>query len=438
MSPEPRPQRPRRAPPEPAAPHGRRSWARRLPRFPVVMGLVFVTAVMLLSARTFTKLNVPGSPDDEYWAFADFRDAIYYPVVSFLDGNNPYDAGAYARDYPVGNKFRLYSPLTLLVHLPLGFLPFELAEFVYYLLTVALTLALARLTLSACRAPTTTPYVLGVASCMMLSRPGHWNLLLGQYTVPLVIATYVALRNARTRPALAGIGLAFATIKPTYGAPLAILMLCGRDVRAVLIGLGVAGAGAAIAGGLIVHAAGGMGALVESLLRNYEVFETDGNVNPISSPFRPDVPALIGRLLGGQLSLPAEVLVSIAVLGVGAFCVRRLAHRDDDRSRLLSDGAACLAIVLAVYHQSYDLLLAALPLTALAIGPAGRTLSPGLRGALLLLLGLPWLNYVATGTAIEALRIEGGWWLLMASFNGVAMLTALVLFAACTARSRDG
>ena len=29
----------------------------------------------------------------------DFRDAIYYPVVSFLDGHNPYDVAAYLRTY---------------------------------------------------------------------------------------------------------------------------------------------------------------------------------------------------------------------------------------------------------------------------------------------------------------------------------------------------
>ena len=49
----------------------------------------------------------------------DFRDAVYYPVVALRDHVNPYDAGMYFRHYPVGQEFPLYTPVHLLLHLPL-------------------------------------------------------------------------------------------------------------------------------------------------------------------------------------------------------------------------------------------------------------------------------------------------------------------------------
>ena len=84
---------------------------------------------------------------------------------------------------------------------------------------------------------------LGLTALLLLSRPGHMNLLLGQVTAQVVIGAYVALRWARTRPLLAGMGLALATLKPTYGVPLALLMLFGRgDLGAVVVGVALSGA----------------------------------------------------------------------------------------------------------------------------------------------------------------------------------------------------
>ena len=89
----------------------------------VALGL-FLCAVVVVGRRTIDRFVVPDEPAAAAWGFIDFRDAVYYPVVAFLDGTNPYDPTAYRATYPVGNIFPVYTPVTLLVHLPFGMLPF--------------------------------------------------------------------------------------------------------------------------------------------------------------------------------------------------------------------------------------------------------------------------------------------------------------------------
>jgi hypothetical protein len=57
------------------------------------------------------------------------------------------------------------------------------------------------------------------------SRPGQWNLLLGQPALELTLPTYAALYNARRAPGLSGLALAISMYKPTFGIPLAVLTL---------------------------------------------------------------------------------------------------------------------------------------------------------------------------------------------------------------------
>src|SRR5262245_5494362 len=72
------------------------------------------------------------------WVMCDFFGAVYYPVVAFLSGENPYDTERFLALYPVSEPFPLYLPMVLLVHLPLGLLPVQTASMIYFVLTIAL------------------------------------------------------------------------------------------------------------------------------------------------------------------------------------------------------------------------------------------------------------------------------------------------------------
>jgi hypothetical protein len=147
----------------------------------------------------------------------DFDSGAYYPVRAFLAGENPYDRQRFLSLYPVSDGFPPYPPFTLLFHLPFALLPHAAAATAYAIFTVALTLLLARMVLQNTQGFATTTGVFLLAGVLLLTRPGHWNLVLGQRAALLAVGCFIALFEARRRPWLSGFGLALATLKPTWG-----------------------------------------------------------------------------------------------------------------------------------------------------------------------------------------------------------------------------
>src|SRR5262249_1243819 len=113
------------------------------------------------------------------WSMNDFFGAVYYPVVAFLNGENPYDTERFLALYPVIEPFPLNLPAVLLVHLPIGLLPAQTASIAYFVLTIALTFLLVFVCLCWNNLKITLADVLFIGGLLLLSRPGHGNLLLG-------------------------------------------------------------------------------------------------------------------------------------------------------------------------------------------------------------------------------------------------------------------
>jgi hypothetical protein len=410
-------------------------------RLPSLLAIViFLGAVTLILCRGLENLNIPGHPDGTRYALQDFRDTVYYPVVALLDGANPYDPAFYLSHYPVGRPLPPYAPLNLLVHFPFALLPFESAELAYSAFAAMLTLLLARLTWKFSGRSARASHVFGLAALILLSRPGQMNLLLGQVALQCVIAAYIALFFARSRPWLAGFGLAVSTFKPTFGLPLAVLMLCRSDVRAVAIGLGTATVLSGALAGLLVHIAGGVAPFITSLLVSHQRFMQQSFNDVLSGPFRIDTAALVARLFSSNLGNVVEVLIGLAVLSVGAFAVWRVADTESEAAgaRPVSATLICLTVLACTYHQAYDLLLLTLPVTALAadLWIPRRAAQPLLRWVLLGLLLLPAVNYLATATAIERLHVGAGCERVVTSLNAAAVLLAFALYAWLALRPR--
>ena len=412
---------------------------------PLVSLLAFVAAAALLALRLSMIVNTPGRPDEEFWGLQDFRDAIYYPGVALLDGHNPYDPAVYTRTYPVGNLFPLYLPLTLLVHFPFALFAPQAAQILYFVVSLLMVVVLSRLTLSLCGWTAegwaaSVAAVCGVGTLLLLSRPGSQGVLIGQCATQAVIGVYLALRYARERPWAAGAGIALASIKPTFGPPLMLLMLARGDRGAVLRGLGIAGVLTAATVPFVARAAGGYAPLLASVWRNQQALLADGPSSTAFSLFRVDVVALFGRLLGRPPGLVPETAISVAVLGLVAVALVLLGRSGESRRDLrpLSDTLVCLGVLLCIYHQSYDLVLVAFP-TAVAVSgglwsPRGR---PGrlVRWAVAALLVLPAVNYLPTATVEALLQPKGTVWIALASLNGLALFTALLLCTAVALRA---
>ena len=404
-------------------PSGRsRHWP---PWVTTVAVLLFVAGTYTVGRRTWLGMVVPGDPRAAAWGMLDFRDAIYYPVVAFLDGNNPYDASAYLATYPVGNAFALYTPMTLLVHLPFGLLPFVPSAGAYFVLSVVLLLWTAHLTLRMCGLAASTAAVSLLAFAIVISQPGQWNLFLGQCGALVTVAAYGALHLARRRPWLAGLCLSVAAIKPATGLPLALLMLAAGTRAAVLVGA----AAAVCIGGIplirIVHGAGGLGSFLASLSGAYTAFTANPASAAATSPYRVDVAAVVSRLLGWSLGLQAQLVIMLAVLAVTAVALRRLAERHDDDARLLSASLMCVAVLVCAYHPSNEALLLALP--AVAMGRrclAGGVSASALDWVLLAAAAAPAANYLIMGSVVARMQPGGPVWLVATSLSGVALLIA--------------
>jgi hypothetical protein len=395
-------------------------------------------AVAVVSLRVWTHLNVPGDPHTAQFALQDFRDAVYYPARAFLDGVNPYDQPRMAAAYPVADGLGLYPPLTLLLHAPLALLPYRAAEAVYYGAQVALTIVLGWAALLLCGVRPTAARVAGLGAVLVASRPGHWNLFNGQLTLQVLLPTLVALWYLHERPIVAACALAVAVLKPTYGLPLAALLLVRDGWRPVLLGGILALALTTLATVRLIAAADGIGPLVASIESSYATRGAEQRKQPEHSPFRVDVVALVARLFAETPSTPATLALTLGTLGVAAVGLRRVGARarrgaasDEVRAaRVHAASIASLGIVTSCYHQQYDLPVLALPLVALVwradAWPWRR--APAMRLVALGLVLLPLANYLASETAVTALGLSPSALLAASSVNNVALLALLGIY----------
>ncbi len=390
----------------------------------------FTAALAFVTARTFRDATIPGHPELPRYGLRDFRDAVYYPVRALVDGNNPYRPSTYRSQYPVGSKFPLYAPLVLAFDLPFGLLSERAGGIAHYAFNVACVVLLAFVSLRLCGVAGAAA-TLALATAILLSRPGHTNLFTGECTAYVALGTYLVLGWAESSPWLAGIGLALAVMKPTFGMPLGLVMLARRgERRALAYGIVIAAALSAAVLAVLVHTAGGVGAFLTAVRENYSTLGATGETYSGASVLALDAGAFVERLLGrtpGAAFAGREAAVSLAVLALGIAAVRRVMPRAPRDAHLVAAMVVCLTILLCVHHQAYDALLLALPIAALASGRCAPTVGGRLRWVLLALLLVPWVNYAATFAFLDRWQPDAATRLAITSANAAALLAALLV-----------
>lgn len=403
-------------------------------RHPGVAIAFFLLAALLIGYRTARRLNVPGQFSLETYGLQDFRDAIYFPVVAFSSGKNPYDAFAYRAEYPVGQTFPLYGPITLLLHWPLGLLSLQAAEWIYFVASLAFVVALAALALRLGGRSATVSSTFMLAGFLVLTEPGQWGLSLGQSAPFLTMVAFAALYFASRRPGLAVVAVALSAMKPTWAVPLAVLMIVRGEFGVVLKGAILGGAVTLLPTLLLIRNAGGLAQFISILKVNYASFSADTTVHPLASAYRFDTAALFGRFLGTPLGGWWEVALLLLILFLAGLGLWRLRGAHDDTSRAVSASLVCVAILACVYHTTYELLMLTVPLlTTLSDDLTSRApRMPWLRWVAFGAMLLPMLNFLVDGGIIYRLPTIPGLWLVVASINGTAIivgLAALLLLA---------
>ena len=331
-----------------------------------------------------------------------------------------------------------FTPATLLLHLPFGLLAPGPSAALYLGATLILILATGWLALGFIEGKRSRlAAIVLVAAMIMLSRPGRLVLRLGQLSFEPVVGTYTALRYALLAPWLGGLGVAVALIKPTFGVPLAALMVGRRHWRAVAIGLAITAAINLPVAMVLAHRDGGIANLASHFGDTWEasrlgIVETE---NPDMTSLRADA-AVLDR---------PNQRPSIARRCADARRARhpraRAGYASEEQARrgvigyrwdALLAGFICLAILSSGYHQTYDLVLLALPALVLLRDPVATVvLSRSGRLILLGLLAIIACNYAASDGALARLGLTAGTrgWHILTSINAVALLLAFGVYA---------
>jgi hypothetical protein len=390
----------------------------------------FVAALGLALARVTSLSRLGGLRLGADWALVDFRSNVYYPVRAFVEGANPYDRIPYLARYPdAPHAFLPFLPSTLLIHLPFGFMPLTVAQLCYVGLAIVLVVVLARLALRA-NGESSWTATIAAAAVILLSRPGQWGLLLGQVALQATLASWTALRYATRSPWVSGLALGLATFKPTFGLPLAALMIARGNLKAVGVGALSGGTLSLLPAAILADRSGGFRFYLQSQVGAYYSWTGPSDSGPAYALYRIDLIAFAGRLAGRPLSHAAELAISVVVLTVAALLVRRLRRSGTTSDyQPLSDAIISMAVLLCVHHLDYDLLLLVFPLVSLVY----RRL-PGLlegrrvRGVTLGLFAVLALNYASTQSVLDRFAMHPAIAWLLVSINTVVLLLIFTIY----------
>lgn len=350
-----------------------------------LISLLWLLAVAGLVWVQWTRLADPTYPGMDWQdphQLTDFRDAVWLPGRTLLEGGNPYDTEAMKAARPWAQEFNLYAPAWLLLAGAFGGLPFTASALVYLVLGAALLVLFLWVTIRL-SAPELTAIALplGVIWSVLWS-PTRYALQNGATFLVMLGAVLVlrGLVDADGRPhgprplghrALA-LGVALALIKPQFGLPLALLLVVAGRGRAVVRGvvwLALASLPALL---LCVRAAGGVGGFVDSVVRNLAYSGSPDSPTGLGSVFngRIDYLGMLARF--GVVDQPSwlPAVVGLALVALAAVVVLWA----PGEVTVLATASA--AMLLGVVHQPYDVV----PLMLVVLVGLGRLLPSTARG----------------------------------------------------------
>lgn len=413
--------------------HRRKNSLKSIPTW--IWVVAFLLVLSAHSYRLFTRIHEPGINDVQTRGFVDFHNAIYFPVNSFLSGGNPYSR-QYAESHPDGRSFPLFPPHSLILHAPLSMWPIDHARYVYFGFELLVFGLLTCWILTMVNVKVGIREFLMLGTFIMLTVPCYSQLYLGQLTFQLVLASLVAVYHSRTRPWLAGVALSIAACKPQFAIPIALLLLCRKDWKTVLIGGAIAST-LSLIGIFVIGSNVGFTEFFTELQANYFSLNSHPELgNPAENYRRIDFYPLIVRMTDGGLPNWQKLAVTFGCLMTGGMgvCALRKYPSFDPVSNLL----ICLTTLGCIYHSHYDLLLLVLPLVSIWLGhpKIWRKLPAWFRWTMFaILLALVWNAFHLTRIQ-EAFGLDADQsdmrWRIATSLSSLAIVVGIVL---CTGMS---
>jgi hypothetical protein len=288
----------------------------------------------------------------------DFRDAVWFPVRSFLAGSDPYDTVNYLENHPQAQEFDPYAPGHLLLWSPIGTLPWSAAVVVYLVLSGLVVFAVGawggvRVLRQLRDQPSTSALVTAAAAgviTLWLTRPLLAAVSPGQPSTFYALLAVPAVVGVRSRLGTALL-IGVACLKPQIGLPVLVVLLARKRTSAIVAGLGVAAALSAPAVLILAHGPAGISRWLGSYLGNAE----DTRASPFTGGaaaalYRIDLEAL-GLSFGWSIST-----LTFAFLTAFTLVLVYGAQRLGDRLAIGHVGTAlALAIgLMSLSHGYYD------------------------------------------------------------------------------------
>ncbi len=403
--------------------------------------LFLIAVTGAIAARVVRNYQDPGKFQDAHQGYCDFHNGVYYPSQALGEGVSPYGQ-KYALNYPVERSIPAFAPAVLMLHWPLTLVDLRTAEVLYYGLMVLMLLLISWMSLRAAAWSRAWWLVAGVAGVLGASRAGYGTLFTGYFTFELVIGTLLAV-FAGHRTFSGGIGFALASIKPTSGIPLAIMMLARGQWRAVANGSAIIVVASLMAiGWLLMN--DGSNSFIEQFQAAQQEHRTDPNELPVNTWTRVDILAVVAKwtdwrpddfqhLLG---MLPLIALPFLAVwLAEGR---KRLSDRSPEQAGPTS-AVVLLAVLSTLYHHHYDLVILVPIVLAAWGGTCGWNRFPVSRWFVGFLCLLPIINYATSNFVLGKLSLPIFWVQIFTSINGVMLGLALATTTGMLLlRSRSG
>ncbi len=413
---------------------------------PLVACLLLGIGVALAAVRTVTRYQTPGSANPATQGMCDFHNGLYFPATALLAGKSPYGQ-QYADEYPVSRQIPFFSPVILVLHAPLTFLPLPVADVLFFALSVVLVIVLATLCVNAAGVNTLggvtdaggrLTWIASIAAAIVFSRSGHISLYNGYFTIELALATIAAIHFAKDRPVAAAIALTLVSAKPTFILPLGFLMLARGNYKALSLGAAISLLGAGLpmtylayhegirATGSIDMAAG-FNKIVDDIGTAQQVHMQTQDESPVDSWTRLDALATVCKWTGSD---PGQIVHLAVMMLILAWPMAILFYRS---RRGLDDGVAggtgCLMLITlltSLYHQSYDAVVVVAPTVGLLLANTDfwRSVSPSTRGVLGALMVVPAFNYLSTRSFLTRLDLGDVGFGVITSLSGVALMIA--------------
>jgi hypothetical protein len=405
-----------------------------------ISGLLFLALVtVFVGFRTYKNFSPAGKEFNwDERGHSDFHNMSGY-AKAFGDGVSPY-AAEVMDNYVVTRPAAPFSPLEFLLHLPFTYFELPTSDVVFFAVHFSLFGLLAFFCVRMSRVRFDWVLWVWVLGLLVVSRPGHISLFTGYFTVQLVLGTLLAIHYSKSRPWLAALGFMLASGKPTYFIPLTILLAFRRDFKTLVFGLVLTGA-IAFGGLAFLASTSSFGEVIEGIKTGQQAFDDDPTEFPINTWTRIDVLGMVAKALNwipGNAVYLGAMLLMILLPGWAVYKARQHESNGADVGAISDLGASglsaiilVLALLVTLYHHSYDCLLCCVACSGLVL--AGERVCPTiphrLRQVMAFLLAVPAVNYLSTQSVRDKLELDqyGFVWQSITMINGVCLLLALLI-----------